>query len=113
MKNVYFLPWVGPNYNAGFNGKKILVVGASHYCNDGCIDCPKPCRDFTINVINKDARADVSTPYKRTFICFERAMVNREFNSLTERESFWDSVSFYNFCQTPVSNCKKNLAMIH
>jgi len=108
MKNVYFLPWEGPNYNAGFNGKKILVVGASHYCDEGCIDCPQKCsKDVTINTIKENARTNITTRYKKTFTCFERAMTNKESNSLTERESFWDSVSFYNFCKTPVSNCKK------
>ena len=29
----FFVPWIGRNYNKGLNGKKVLVVGASHYCN--------------------------------------------------------------------------------
>lgn len=111
MKNVFFKPWVGPNYNSGFNGKRILVIGTSHYCNskdEKCTECPKSCgnyniKNLTIEVINDDARSNASSKYKKTFTCFERAMVNREFKSLPERESFWDSLSFYNFCQMPLS----------
>lgn len=40
MKNIYnsfFEPFVGRNYEAGINGKKILVMGASFYCSK--VDC--------------------------------------------------------------------------
>lgn len=29
----FFVPWIGRNYKEGLKGKKVLVVGASHYCN--------------------------------------------------------------------------------
>lgn len=29
----FFIPWIGKNYEDGLKGKKVLVVGASHYCN--------------------------------------------------------------------------------
>lgn len=29
----FFIPWVGKNYEEGLKGKRVLVVGASHYCN--------------------------------------------------------------------------------
>ena len=29
----FFVPWIGKNYKKGLNEKKVLVVGASHYCN--------------------------------------------------------------------------------
>lgn len=29
----FFIPWIGKNYEDGLNEKKVLVVGASHYCN--------------------------------------------------------------------------------
>lgn len=35
MKNVKFKPWVGKDYHDGNEfGKKILVIGESHYCED-------------------------------------------------------------------------------
>ncbi|MEE0669603.1 hypothetical protein [Prevotella sp.] len=41
----FFVPWIGKNYNKGLNGKKVLVVGASHYCNHSniCIHQAKKC----------------------------------------------------------------------
>lgn len=29
----FFIPWIGKNYGKNLNKKKLLVVGASHYCN--------------------------------------------------------------------------------
>lgn len=29
----FFVPWIGKNYEEKLNDKKLLVVGASHYCN--------------------------------------------------------------------------------
>lgn len=38
MKNLFFEPFVGEHYAEGINGKKILVLGASFYCNR--VNCP-------------------------------------------------------------------------
>lgn len=29
----FFVPWIGKNYDKGLKGKRVLVVGASHFCN--------------------------------------------------------------------------------
>ena len=34
MDNVFFTPYIGPNYPQGYKGKKILALGESHYIND-------------------------------------------------------------------------------
>ena len=41
----FFVPWIGRNYKEGLKGKKVLVVGASHYCNNSniCIHQAKKC----------------------------------------------------------------------
>ena len=59
MKNVFFKPFIGINYQSkGFNEKKILVLGESHYCG-GCDNCgnlqdyDEECREFTTSVVNK------------------------------------------------------------
>ena len=38
MSNRFFKPFEGEKYKEGINGKKILVLGASFYCN--CVKCP-------------------------------------------------------------------------
>jgi hypothetical protein len=33
MENIFFRPYVGENYfNKGYLGKKLLILGESHYC---------------------------------------------------------------------------------
>lgn len=35
MSEINFKPWVGKKYlSEGYNGKRILVLGESHYCKD-------------------------------------------------------------------------------
>ena len=29
----FFVPWIGKEYETGLLGKKVLIVGVSHYCN--------------------------------------------------------------------------------
>ncbi len=43
---IYFKPWIGSDYENGVNGKKIMVLGHCHYCNDGSDD-----ENFTINIM--------------------------------------------------------------
>ena len=33
MRNRFFIPFVGANYSKGIHGKRVLVVGASFYCD--------------------------------------------------------------------------------
>ena len=32
FKNVFFIPYIGDKYEQGYHGKKVLVLGESHYC---------------------------------------------------------------------------------
>ena len=51
--NVFFQPFVGKDYTTGgIFGKRIMVLGESHYCDEGCTDCGnvanhRECRTFT------------------------------------------------------------------
>lgn len=51
MNNKFFNPYIGENYQKGINGKRILVVGASFYCDQ------QSCRYFEqcTNVERKDS----------------------------------------------------------
>lgn len=57
MSNVFFQPYVGSKFKTGIHGKKVLVLGASFYCDE--TDCPF-FEDCT-SVIKKD-----SSKYDRT-----------------------------------------------
>ena len=108
MTKINFKPWVGKNYDKGINGKKVLVLGESHYCSPiekrNCMGkiCTQQnvsnCANFTIKVVGDYVNHYSGEKYEQTFLCFERAVANREL-SQTEREEFWNSVMFYNYLQ--------------
>ena len=38
--NIFFQPFVGKDYaNGGIFGKRIMILGESHYCDECCTDC--------------------------------------------------------------------------
>lgn len=38
--NIFFQPFVGKDYaNGGIFGKRIMILGESHYCDESCADC--------------------------------------------------------------------------
>lgn len=53
MKSRFFKPFVGDKYQEGINGKKVLVVGASFYCNHTKCKFFSKCTDDE----NKDSSA--------------------------------------------------------
>ena len=108
MSYINFKPWVGKKYEEGlFNGKKILVLGESHYCinerGEGgrCgQSCSKKlmddiCENQTVSVIGEIRDQDWRS---RTFSNFERSVFGKVPNK-EERELLWDSVIFYNYLQ--------------
>lgn len=98
MNNVKFLPWVGKNYsNGGIFGKRIMVLGESHYCPD---DEALP--DLT-NVVVKAHVSD--SPYT-TLTKFERSLVGHETDQ-AERAKIWESILFYNYLQENMSEARE------
>ena len=70
----FFDPWVGTSYGGGIFDRKVMVVGASHYCGAGCRDCGDPnvhsdCRGFTSQVVRDylDDGYGGDSDWKRTF----------------------------------------------
>lgn len=55
--NIFFQSFVGKDYaDGGIFGKRIMVLGESHYCDDGCADCGdcrlhRECMGFTQGVL--------------------------------------------------------------
>lgn len=114
MTNIHFRPWVGEKYfSEGFGGKRILVLGESHYCplelaeSGRCYPCCRDelmderCFSQTEGVISDIVYAYNGEPYMQTFLCFERAVMGRPM-SQEEREDFWQRVVFYNYVQYAV-----------
>lgn len=111
MKNVFFKPWVGKDYESGgIFGKKILVLGEAHLCggcsNCGKVDTAEECADFTSsNCIELllEGHTDSWTP---TFRKFERSLVNHE-TTLEESRKIWNSIAFYNYVQKAMDGSRK------
>lgn len=108
MKNVNFRPWVGKKYfSEGFNNKKLLILGESHYCDSLLSDCgkctPNQCSDFTNRVIKKYLNLHNGKDWLSTFLSFERNLFNRELSN-KEACDFWNRVVFYNYIQFALPN---------
>lgn len=56
----FFKPWVPEGYEKGINGKKILVIGASYYCNK--FECPF-FSDCTSKENKDSSKYDYACPY--------------------------------------------------
>lgn len=108
MNNIFFNPFVGPNYQTnGFNGVKLLILGESHYCGDQCDACGlqsnNDCSDFTKQVINiyfeyKQGKRPHEN-WMRTFTKFTNVILEKKVDNDTLID-FWDSVIFYNYVQS-------------
>lgn len=107
FKNVFFKPWVGEHYfTTGFNNKKILILGESHYCGEGCETCgivnDNKCESFTTDVIEEFFHYKQGIgPHKKwmnTFTKFANVFNGTQITN-DEQINFWNSVIFYNYIQ--------------
>ena len=117
MEYVKFKPWKGDNYEGRFLGKKLLILGDSHYCakdenrNDACRskgDCSYDCMNercykMTYDLIRgeymeyRSGRAK-SAGHLQTILTFEKNLFGYT-PSPQESLNFWNSVIFYNYIQ--------------
>lgn len=111
MSEINYRPWVGNNaLMQGYKGKRVLVLGESHYCKENLKQgekchplCKKEnfqsdCFSFTEDVMHDVVYNYSGKKYEQTFLCFERAVTGKELTQ-EEREEFWESVIFYNYMQ--------------
>ena len=113
MKNVIFTPWVGKNYfKCGYNNKRILVLGESHYCHK-CEYEGKNCwatkkkkcneRTYHINLFLKYKNGkEEFTDWFRTYSKFTNIFDNS--NNIEKINNFWNSIIFYNYVQTRIED---------
>jgi hypothetical protein len=103
MDNVFFTPWKGESYaENGFHGKKILVLGESHYCADsGVLDS-----DFTEEVVKAFlSYTKGEAPHEHwmnTFTHFTKMFLGEPLEK-EEILEFWDAIVFYNYVQRAMS----------
>ncbi len=96
MKKVFFKPWEGEHYAKGFNGKKILVLGDSHYSSGN------ESAEFTTEVVEHFLgykRGDCPhAGYMNTYTRFTNIMFGEQADGETTID-FWQSIAFYNYVQ--------------
>ncbi|HBJ76735.1 MAG TPA: hypothetical protein DDY68_02590 [Porphyromonadaceae bacterium] len=112
MKRVFFFPWVGSQYaSGGMFGKKIMVLGDSHYCGEGCETCGKDfncnCNLFTRKVMEEYLNPENERKgWMSTYLKFERSLVNHE-TSPEESLKIWNSLLFYNYLQLAMNQSRE------
>lgn len=115
MDNVFFTPYIGPNYPQGYKGKKILALGESHYINDDdegrdhFHDYPQ-LRHFTSDIVQRYLNYLSSRMNYRgwmgTYTKFARAFYNGNL-SFAGIADFWSHTAFYNYIQEPMANTRQ------
>lgn len=92
---IHFRPWVGNKYAKGIGGKRLLVLGESHYSDN---DDPELTQVVMQHLFDYKLGKGEYESWMKTFTVFERAVVGRVL-SREESVTFWNSVVFYNFVQ--------------
>jgi hypothetical protein len=114
MDNVFFTPYIGTNYSQGYNGKKILALGESHYINDDdegrdhFRDYPQ-LKNFTNDIIRNyldylDGQLS-HQGWMNTYTRFARAFYNGDLPR-TGVTDFWTRIAFYNYIQEPLADTR-------
>lgn len=102
MSKVKFLPWIGKEYQNGINGKRVLILGESHYCAKDSDAVPTLTQEIIIDLF------DANSPhegYKNTYTKFAKAVAGKDL-SFSDKEKVWNSVAFYNYVQVPISEAR-------
>ena len=92
FSGVRFHPWVGKHYRSSMFGVRLLVLGESHYGNDGD-DRP----EFTQEVVRccgQQRRSSFFTRIAQVLLGRTDILDNQS------RAGVWDHIAFYNYVQT-------------
>lgn len=98
MTDITFLPWVGDAYARAYYGKRLMVLGESHYCAAEDVR-PTMTTDVLRTVFDSEEEFE---GYMNTFTKFARALDGTDV-SRTEQERVWQRVMFYNYVQVPMT----------
>ena len=97
MPSVTFRPYIGKKYSSGgIFGKRILVLGESHYCAEDEV-----CESLTADVLHRYLEHEVGERWMSTFKKFERSLGGKVTDA-DDSAKIWESLAFYNFLQVPM-----------
>ncbi len=93
-KSRTFDPWVGQHYKDGIGGKRVLILGESHYGDKG-----DETSEFTRLIIeNHGIKKGKHRIYARIKVLIAGGGL-----SDPQRDEFWQKVAFYNYIQTAIA----------
>ena len=130
MSNVIFEPYVGEEYHCGYEGKKLLILGDSHYCDRKYVQMYVPtaesekkeicqrleecqqleeCQNITNNVLDrflkyKNKMQQYEGGWMKTFSRFTNIFLNNNNLTFDEIDEFWNCVMFYNYVQVAMDH---------
>ena len=113
MRKAFFKPFVGEHYAEGINGKKILVLGASFYCNH--TECPFFAQCTSVKDKNSEPFDHQCPPYvpdgkalhlEPTYCIEDAPKTYQHFTEFMGRyldtddyDTVWDHLAFTNYVQ--------------
>ncbi|MEA9652035.1 hypothetical protein VDF13_18220 [Xanthomonas campestris pv. raphani] len=93
-----FVPYVGSRYLKGFGGRRVLLLGESHYRENGWTDDPALTRPFT-----RDTFGDMETCERKGggkfFDELDRLLTGNGTPALSDATEAWKRVAFCNLSQ--------------
>ena len=101
-QGVAFLPWIGKKYEEGFHGRRLLVLGESHY-DEWEGEKHFLGSNFTRECIQEVIARDPGAVF---WPRLEQALLNETRNNGWPPNGgppLWDKLAFYNFVQSPIS----------
>jgi hypothetical protein len=97
MQHVRFEPWEGERYKQAPLGKRLLILGESHY------DWTKGSSIDNDAAVTKDCiQEQLKGHYKKAFWTNIATTFVGHRPTLEEKREFWHSVAFYNYVQSSV-----------
>ena len=103
IKELKWLPWIGDNYNAVPQDKKLLIVGESHYHDTTPQSIQKHNDANYTRAVIEELAIDRFYYGTKIFPNLHRALLqNDEFDT----EIFWNLIAYYNFVQRTMETNK-------
>jgi hypothetical protein len=105
IDELYWLPWVGKDYTNSPQGKRLLIVGESHYVPDGesATDGYSD-KGWTRNFISKEGLKQTpfykGQPTNNLVGNLERVIFNKQHPTDEEKFKLWHSSAYFNIIQT-------------
>lgn len=110
MSKIFFLPYIGKNYEGGFRNKKVLIVDSVHYCDYNYEDSLLPSNIINDNIMKltiemiRGIKERENEIYTKAYINFEKAMNGGIFINEEDRIGLWESLAFYHYCQKSLAD---------